>query len=135
MAAGRAELTLTPAPLTIVPTPYPREATGPLVVFGSPQIDTRSSDFRELNAKLDQIIDLLAGSNQFAVETRNQLDAEIQAGKALLSAPKPNTNLLKVLLIHPLTFLAGAAASGIVSNLAVQALHLIQALFQISIPL
>jgi hypothetical protein len=135
MVSGRAELTLTPAPLTIVPTPYPREPGAPLVVHGSLNIDPRSPGLQELSAKLDQIIGLLAGSNLFAIETRNQLAAEIQAGKALATAPKPNTELLKAVLVNPLVFIACAAASAIIGELALQALHLIEMLFQVSIPL
>jgi hypothetical protein len=122
-----------PAPITIVSTPYPREPGAPLVVNGSPLID--GQQLRELNAKLDQIIGLLAGSNQFAIETRNQLTAEIQAGKVLLSAPKPNTDLLKALLVHPLMWLASAAAGAMVGEYATEALHLIEAVFQTPIPM
>jgi hypothetical protein len=135
MASGRAELNLTPAPLTIVPTPYPREPGAPLVVHGAPDVDPRSPALRDLNAKLDQIAELLAGSNLFAIETRNQLIAEIQAGKSLASAPKPNTELIKALLINPLVFIACAAASAVIGELALQALHLIEGLFQVPIPM
>jgi len=132
---GSATLTLTPAPLTVMPTPYPRDPTAPLMVDGSPQTDVRSQDFQELNAKLDQIIGLLAGSNQIAGDIRDQLIAEIRAGKALLPAPKPNVDLLKTLLVHPLVWIASAAAGGVIGDLAAQALHLIQGIFQIPIPL
>lgn len=135
MFSERAELTLTPTPVTIVPTPYPREPDAPLVVNGSLQIDARSPELRQLNAKLNHIIRLLSRSNAIAGDTRDQLVAEIRAGKALLAAPKPNVDLIKVLLVHPLTFLAKVAATAVVGACALEALHLIQGIFQVPIPL
>src|SRR5205807_479226 len=56
-------------------------------------ININSIEFRELNSKLDDVIRLLRGSNEISGETRDQLIAEIKAGRALLQAPKSDPKL------------------------------------------
>jgi hypothetical protein len=124
--SARAELTLTPEPVTIVPTPYPDDPGAPLVVSDYVRIDVRSAEFSELNAKLDRIVGLLDRSNQFSSDTQKQLATEIQAGRTLLTAPKPDRTLIQLLLTHPLHFIATAAAGAIIGQYAIEALQLLQ---------
>ena len=121
--------------VTIVPTPYPNDPAAPLVVSGYVRIDVRSAEFGELNAKLDEVIRLLNQSNVIVGETRDQLVAEIQAGQRILTAPKPDRNWIKVLLIHPLTYVVLAASGGIIGDHANQALHLLLRMLDTPIPL
>jgi hypothetical protein len=132
-----AEATIRPGRVTIVPTPYPSDPAAPLVVSGYVFIDMRSAEFGELNAKLDQLIRLLNQnqSNLIAGETRDQLIAEIQAGQRILTAPKPDRNLIEALLMHPLTWIAGAAGAGIIGDHANEALNLLLRMLETNIPL
>jgi hypothetical protein len=134
-SSARAELTLTPKPVTIVPTPYPADPAAPLVISGYVRIDVRSAEFGELNAKLDELIRLVGQSNQIAGETRDQLFAEIQAGRTILAAPKPDRNLIEALLVHSLTWIVAAAGSGIIGECANEALHLLLRMLETPISL
>jgi hypothetical protein len=93
---------VTPEPVTVLPTPYPANLTGPLVVPDYLQVDTKSKEFREFNKRLDKIIELLGKSNAIAGDTRQQLIAEIKAGRELLASPRPNRGLVILLLQNPL---------------------------------
>jgi hypothetical protein len=130
-----AEATIRPGRVTIVPTPYPADPTAPLVVSGYVRIDVQSAEFAELSAKLDDVIHLLGRSNQFAGETRDQLVAEIQAGRRLLNAPKPDRTLIETLLISPLTYIAAAASVGIIGEYANEAVRLLLRMLETNIPL
>jgi hypothetical protein len=123
--SSRAELALTPQPVTIVPTPYPTGPTAPLVVHGALVIDVRSAEFREFSAKLDDLVREMRHSNEIAGETRDQLIAELQAGRDLLIAPKADRKWVDALLVHPLKWLAEKAGSAIVGGLALEALKLL----------
>jgi hypothetical protein len=123
--AARAELTRTPEPVTIVPTPYPGDPTAPLVVHGFVQIDTRSAAFVEFSAKIDDLVVQLTKSNEIAGETRDQLLAEFKAGMSILTAPKPDPNLIEVLLKKPLIWITCAAGTGVISALASDAVQLL----------
>jgi len=124
-ATARAELTLTSKPVTIVPTPYPDDPTSPLVVQGFVHIDTRSAAFIEFSAKIDELTGLLTKSNEIAGDTRDQLLAEIKAGMSILTAPKPDRNLIEALLERPLLWVAGVAGTGIIGGLAYDAVQLL----------
>ncbi len=128
-ASGRAELELVPASVTIIPTPYPPDPGIPLVVHGFLQIDTRSAAFVEFGEKIDQLTEALTRSNEIAGNIRDQLLAEIKAGMSILAAPKPDPNLIKVLLEYPLLWIASAAGTGIIGGLAYEAVHLLYHLF------
>jgi hypothetical protein len=123
--SARAQLTLTPEPVTVVPTPYPKDPAAPLVVHGSIRIDIRSAEFVEFDAKIDRLIELLTQSNEIAGDTRDQLLAEIKAGRSILLAPSADGNLVKVLLEQPLLWIATAAGSGIIGELAYDAVQLL----------
>jgi len=53
--SARGVLTLTPEPVTIVPTPYPADPIAPLVVHGFVNIDPQSAAFLEFSAKIDEL--------------------------------------------------------------------------------
>jgi hypothetical protein len=118
-----------PEPLTVAPTPYPADPSAPLVVLEYLRVDRRSVEYAELNAKLDAILTQLRGHNEIAGEVRNQLIAEIQAGRLILASPRPDPNLIKTLLVGPLKYLALAAASGVIGECANEALHFLSHLF------
>ncbi len=130
-----AEATIRPGPVTLVPTQYPDDPAARLVVHNHVYVDVRSVAFRESEAKLDELIHVLRQSNEIAGETRDQLIAEIKAGRELLTAPKPDRNLLDVLLVRPLMYLAEKANSAIAGALADEALHLLLRMFDTHIPL
>ena len=129
------ETTLMPGPLPVAPTPYPDDPAAPLIVQNVVHINVRSVEFRESNTKLDELIRLLRQSNEIAGETRDQLIAEITAGRVILTAPKPDRNLLDVLLVRPLLYLANRGTSAVVGVLADEALHLLLRMLDTPIPL
>jgi hypothetical protein len=128
-------ITINPEPVTVVPTPYPADPTGPLVVPDYLRVDTTSKEFREFNKRLDKIIELLAKSNAIAGDTRQQLIADIKAGREILASPRPNRALVALLLERPLKFIAEAVAAGLIADQTIQALHYLQHLFEAGIPL
>jgi hypothetical protein len=100
------------------------------------QVDKRSPEFAELSSKLDEVIRLLGQSNQIVGETRDQLIAEIGAGRLVLASPRPDRSLVQTRLVHPLTWIIAAAGAGIVGTCASDALHLlIQLVDNSAIPL
>lgn|SRR5262245_44986982 len=111
-------------PVSIVPTVYPTEPGGAVLVQNHITI-VQSADFRELNAKLDELTNQLRRSNEISGEVRDQLIAEITAGKALLAAPKPNATLIELLLKRPLAFIVKQGAGTIVGTIATAALALL----------
>jgi hypothetical protein len=119
----KADAMIAPAPMTVVPTHYPDDPGAPLVIRNVVIIDVRSAAFRESDAKLDEIVSLLRGSNEIASDTRDQLIAEITAGRTLLKAPKLDRNLIEILLLRPLRYLADKAGSAFIGGLAAEALH------------
>jgi hypothetical protein len=125
-SSARAELTRTPKPVTIVPTPYPDDPAAPLVLSNYIRIDLRSAEFREFNAKLDLIIGHLDRSNLFSGDTQQQLTIELQMGRMELTAPRPDRNLIHLLLTHGLKFIAVAAAGAIIGQYATEALQLLE---------
>jgi hypothetical protein len=122
VASGRAQLTLTPKPVTVVPTPYPSDPAAPLPVHGYLRVDVASPAFKEFDAKLEQIFAELQRSNIIVGETRDRLSAELEAGRTLLVAPKPSRDLVDLRLIMPLKYLATAAVGAVLGMLAQDAL-------------
>jgi hypothetical protein len=125
--ADQAELVgrVTGPPIPIVPTLYPREPGGAVTVQNHVTINVRSDEFRELNGKLDELLTLLRRSNEISGEVRDQLAAEIAAGKALLTAPKIDPSLIELLLKRPLTFIVEKASGAVIAATAIAALGLV----------
>jgi hypothetical protein len=98
-----------PAPLTIAPTPYLSDPAAELPIGEYLRVDLASPAFKEFNAKLKQIFAELQRSNIIAGETRDRISAELEAGRTLLVAPKPSRDLVDLLLVRPLKYLATAA--------------------------
>lgn len=82
-----ADATVVPAPVMIVPTIYPSDPAAPIVVHNYITINVQAAGFREFAANLDVLVRLLRQSNEIAGETRDQLVAEITAGRTILTAP------------------------------------------------
>jgi hypothetical protein len=112
-------------PFSVVPTVYPNEPGGVVVVQNHITIDINSAEFRDFNSKLDDVIGLLRRSNEISGEARDQFIAEIKAGRALLEAPKVNPKLIELLLKRPLTYLADKATGALMGAAAATALMLL----------
>jgi hypothetical protein len=98
------------APATVDKTPnvegfYPEEPSGTLVAPNHTTIDQGRAEFSEFNAKVDDLLTLLRASSEFSGEVRDQLIAEILAGRALLGAPKADPILLERFLANPLKYI------------------------------
>jgi hypothetical protein len=111
--------------VSIPPTLYPTDPFGAVLVQNHITININSVEFRELNSKLDELISLLGISNEISGEARDQLIAEIRAGRALLEAPKVDPKLIELLLKRPLTYLADKAAGALIGAAAATAIALL----------
>jgi hypothetical protein len=85
-------------------------------------------EFCPPGAKFDQLLHEMRRSNEIAGEPRDQLVAEMRAGRALLEAPRPDPKSIEILLIRPLEWKGEKGGRAILGALAVEALHLLQQL-------
>jgi hypothetical protein len=122
-----------PAPVPVVPTVYPENpATGTVIVQNRITINVDGADFGALITKLDELRAELRRSNEISGEVREKLIAEIDAGTAIARSPKPDRNMIELLLIRPLKYLADKAGSAVISKLATAALELLLRLIGLS---
>jgi hypothetical protein len=91
-------------------TIYPAEPSGEVVVHNHITIDLHSAVYREFSTKVDDLLTLLRESNEFSGEVRDQLIAEISAGRTLLSAPKADPILIERFFTNPLRYIANKTA-------------------------
>lgn len=116
------------ATIPIVPTLYPGDPTGTVIVQNHVTIAIHSIEFREFAVKMDEVLAELRRSNEFAGaagEVRDQLLAEITAGMTILRSPKPDPKLIDLFLKRPLLYIAdkgagvaiGVAATGAIALL------------------
>jgi len=121
--AASLDTNVTRATIPIVPTLYPVEpANGAIMVQNFITIDTSSIEFREFNEKIGDLIKQIQRSNEISGEVREKLIAEMVAGIEILKSPKPDPNLIDLLLRRPLVYVADKAAGAIISALATAAL-------------
>jgi hypothetical protein len=109
----------------IVESIYPEEPSGALVAPNHIAIDQRRAEFTEFNTKADDLLTLLRESNEFSGEVRDQLIAEILAGRALLGAPKADPILLERFLANPLKYIAKKSTETSIGALTVAMLMLL----------
>jgi hypothetical protein len=109
-------------PQAIIPTVYPAEPSGAVIVQNQITINIHSTDFRKFETKLDQLLEAIRRSNEISGEVREQLRAEITAGRTLLTAPKTDRTWIDLLLVRPLKYLSEKVGSAVISKLATDAL-------------
>jgi hypothetical protein len=109
----------------IVETIYPEEPSGALVAPNHITIDQGRLEFSEFNTKVDDLLTLLKDSNEFTGAVRDQLIAEILAGRALLGAPKVDPILLERFLANPLKYIAKKSTETPIGALTVAMLMLL----------
>jgi hypothetical protein len=109
-------------PQPITATLYPGEPSGTVIVQNQITINIQSTEFRELNKKLDALLEAIRRSNEISGEVREQLKAEITAGRTLLTAPKTDRTWIDLLLVRPLKYLSEKVGSAVISKLATDAL-------------
>jgi hypothetical protein len=109
-------------PLTIHPTIYPQPPGTTVIVINALTINVSSKDYRETKRAIAAVIEAVRGSNELPAEVRNQLTSEMKAGVEVLSAPKADRNLVDLLLVRPLRYVAEKCASVAVAELAKAAL-------------
>jgi hypothetical protein len=68
-------------PVSVVPTAYPSEPGGAVLVQNNMTINVNTIEFRGLNSKLDEIITLLRTSNKISGEPRDQLSLRSRLAK------------------------------------------------------
>jgi hypothetical protein len=116
-AAGTVE-----RPITIHPTIYPQPPGTTVIVINALTINVSGRDYRETRKAITAVIDAVRGSNEMPPEVRNQLTSEMSAGVGILPAPKVDRNLVDLLLVRPLRYVAEKCASVAVAELAKAAL-------------
>jgi hypothetical protein len=110
-----------PEAVSIVPTIYPQEPSGPITVQNHITINVTSADFHEFEAKMNEVLAELRKSNEIAGEVRDKVVAEMNAGMTILKSPKPDPRVIDLLLIRPLKYLGdkgGGAAIGALATMA-----------------
>jgi hypothetical protein len=96
---------------------------GAIIVQNYVTINGGSVEFRNFDTAMNGLVNQLSESNEISGDLRKQLQAEIAAGREVLKAPKANRDLIKLLLIEPLTFIAKAVAGSVIGILAGEALE------------
>jgi hypothetical protein len=113
------------ATISIVPTLYPAEPTGAVIVQNYVTINIHSTEFREFSGNIDEMLAELRRSNEIAGEVRDKLLAEITAGMAILKSPKPDPRLIDLFLKRPLAYIADKGAGVVIGVAATGALALL----------
>ncbi|MGC2117089.1 MAG: hypothetical protein WA656_21400 [Pseudolabrys sp.] len=116
------EIIVIPAPIPITPTVYPDSPQGTVIVENYITINAQS--VQNFNIQMDALVKQLqfGGSNEISGDVCAQILSEITAGRALLEGPNPSRDLIDLLLVRPLKYLAEKAAGAIIGTLAGQAL-------------
>ena len=118
----RADAIVIPAPVPITPTVYPDSPQGTITVQNHITINIQSAEFSRFDKNLEALIGELHGSNEISGEVRDQLVSELWAGREIIGAPKPQRDLIDLLLVRPLKWLIENSGSAMVSKLAGDAL-------------
>jgi hypothetical protein len=118
----RADAIVIPAPVPITPTVYPDSPQGTITVQNHITINIQSAEFSRFDKNLEALIAELHGSNEISGEVRDQLVSELWAGREIIGAPKPQRDLVDLLLVRPLKWLIEKSGSAMVSKLAGDAL-------------
>ena len=118
----RADAIVIPAPVPITPTVYPDSPQGTITVQNHITINIQSAEFSRFDKNLEALISELLGSNEISGEVRDQLVCELWAGREIIGAPKPQRDLIDLLLVRPLIWLIENSGSAMVSKLAGDAL-------------
>ena len=118
----RADAIVIPAPVPITPTVYPDSPQGTITVQNHITINIQSAEFGRFDKNLEALIGELLGSNEISGEVRDQLVCELWAGREIIGAPKPQHDLIDLLLVRPLIWLIEKSGSAMVSKLAGDAL-------------
>ena len=114
-------------PIPITPTIYPDSPDGKIIVHNHITINIESFDFRQFDSVMEDLVAklLAGGSNEISGDVRDKLVSEMTAGRELLEGPKPSRDLIDLLLVRPLKWLADKAGGAAIGALAVEALHLL----------
>ena len=117
------EVIVIPAPIPITPTVYPDSPQGTVIVEN--YITINAQGVQSFNIQMDALVKQLqfGGSNEISGDVCAQILSEITAGRALLEGSNPSRDLIDLLLVRPLKYLAEKAARAIIGTLAGQALE------------
>ena len=116
-----------PPPIPITPTIYPDSPDGKIIVHNHITINIESVEFGQFDSVMEELVTklLAGGSNEISDDVRAKLLSEMTAGRELLEGPKPSRDLIDLLLVRPLRWLADKAGGAAIGALAVEALHLL----------
>jgi hypothetical protein len=119
----RADSLIVPPPVSIPPTIYPDSPQGTVIVQNHVTINIQSEEFSRFNKNIEALIGELRQSNEISGEVRDQLLSELRAGGEIITAPKPQHDLINLLLVKPLKWLVDKSGSAIIAKLAGDALQ------------
>ena len=112
-----------PAPVPVTPTVYPDRPQGTIIVQNHVTINFQSEEFRRFCHNFKSLIDDLRRSHEIAGELRDKLLCELSTGAEILTGPKPQRELIDLLLVRSLKWLSEKSGSAMVSKLASDALE------------
>ena len=115
-------VTVHPPVSPIAPTIYPESPRGTIIVQNHVTINIQTDEFARFNKNLEGLIGELRQSNEISGEVRDKLVSELRSGKELITGPKPQRDLIDLLLVRPLKWLAEKSGSAIIQKLALDAL-------------
>jgi hypothetical protein len=120
-----ANASVLPAPVPVAPTVYPDDPDGTPIVHNHITINIGSIDYKNYNIKMDALVKQMqtGGSNEISGDVCAQLLSEMMAGRDLLKGPQPSRDLIDLLLVRPLKWLAEKAAGAAIGKLAGLALE------------
>jgi hypothetical protein len=124
-SVNEATLDRSVTPIPVIPTLYPGELGGSIIVHNHITINIHSADFREFSTKMDELLGHLRGSNEISGEVREKLIAEMTAGTGILKSPKPDPNIIELYLKRPLMFIMEKGAGAVIAKLAADLLALL----------
>ena len=85
-------------------------------------INVQTDEFARFNKNMEGLIGELRQSNEISTEVRDQLISELGAGREIIVGPKPQRDLIDLLIIEPLKWLVEKSRSAIIVKLAQDAL-------------
>ena len=75
-------------------------------------INFQTEEFGRFNKNIEALLAELRQSNEISGELRDQLVSELRAGREIISGPKPQRDLLDLLLVKPSKMAGGEVGDG-----------------------
>ena len=118
-----ADATVVPAPVMIVPTIYPSDPAAPIVVHNYMTINVQAAGFREICCQSRCASSPFAAVERDCRRNKRSTGSRNYGGPNNTNGTEPDRNLIDVLLVRPLRYLADKAGSAVIGSLAAKILE------------